>query len=280
MSGTSTAIYHYLNNYLGTPQIMTEQGGTVVWEAQYKPFGEAAVHPSSTVENNFRFPGQYYDAETGLHYNYHRYYDPQTGRYLRPDPLNLSQIHIAGQSARSFRSLLSSYLLYQHGLSNPDSLSIYGYVKNNPTNLVDPYGLILGADPSDVIISSPSYDSLRQWHHNRNQYNQTVSYETAKRKWDPSVPADYHQQGIGNKGNVKYVSPDGHSEAIFTEHGLPVTDPVNAPSYNFQDPRSNWIGHFLDDMVPYYLFGNSPDDPVPWYDRPFATYRGDILCEN
>jgi RHS repeat-associated protein len=82
-------VYFFLNDHLGTPLVVTDGTGKSVWEALYKPFGEASVHPSSTIVNNFRFPGQYYDQETGLHYNYFRYYNPQTGRYITPDPLGL-----------------------------------------------------------------------------------------------------------------------------------------------------------------------------------------------
>jgi len=92
---------------------MTDENNVVVWEAKYRPFGEAMVHPYSTVENNVRLPGQYYDQETGLHYNYHRYYDPWTGRYLRGDPI--------GQAG---------------------GINIYLYTMNNPINSVDPMALI------------------------------------------------------------------------------------------------------------------------------------------
>jgi RHS repeat-associated protein len=84
----------------------------VVWEAMYKPFGEATVHPNSTVTNHLRFPGQYEDEETGLHYNYHRYYDPRTGRYLRPDPL--------GQAG---------------------GINLFLYAEENPVNHIDSLGL-------------------------------------------------------------------------------------------------------------------------------------------
>ncbi|MBW1997376.1 MAG: RHS domain-containing protein, partial [Deltaproteobacteria bacterium] len=69
------------------PMAMTDEEGQVVWSATYMPFGEAAVSPGSRLQNNLRLPGQYYDQETGLHYNYHRYYDASTGRYMRPDPI-------------------------------------------------------------------------------------------------------------------------------------------------------------------------------------------------
>ncbi len=122
------SIYYYLNDRLGTPQFMTDSSGAMVWQAFYKPFGEATINPDSTVVNNIRFPGQYYDEETGLHYNYHRYYDLGTGRYLTPDPI--------GQLG---------------------GINVFSYTENNPINLSDSHGLWAGIDdvftgPIDEII--------------------------------------------------------------------------------------------------------------------------------
>src|SRR5512147_365268 len=77
------------NDHLGTPQKMTDATGTVVWAADYKPFGEATV-TVSTITNNLRFPGQYYDQETGTHYNYFRDYDPAIGKYKQADSIGLT----------------------------------------------------------------------------------------------------------------------------------------------------------------------------------------------
>ena len=81
--------YFYHNDHLGTPQKLTSISGAVAWSATYASFGKATVDASSTITNNLRFPGQYEDEETRLHYNYHRYYDPRTGRYLRADPIGI-----------------------------------------------------------------------------------------------------------------------------------------------------------------------------------------------
>jgi RHS repeat-associated protein len=99
------------NDHLATPQKMTDSSGAVVWAADYKPFGEATI-TVSTITNNLRFPGQYYDAETGLNYNYYRDYNPVMGRYIEKDPIGL------------------------RGGMNP-----YWYVQNNPVNWIDPFGL-------------------------------------------------------------------------------------------------------------------------------------------
>lgn len=88
-------IYYVHNDHLSTPKMMTDEQGTKVWEATHTPFGDASVaedvdHDGEIVTLNIRFPGQYYDQETGLHYNWNRYYNPQTGRYITSDPIGLA----------------------------------------------------------------------------------------------------------------------------------------------------------------------------------------------
>ena len=120
----------YQNDHLGTPQKMTSVSGAVVWSAKYNSFGKATIDGSSTVTNNLRFPGQYEDEETGLYYNWHRYYSNNTGRYLKNDPI-----------------------------WSKKGLSLYSYVLNNPTTIIDPLGLRewtihrYGASVSAVIVS-------------------------------------------------------------------------------------------------------------------------------
>ncbi len=101
------------NDHLQTPKVLTTSDGTVVWSMETLPFGEE-IKSSTTnsVEQNLRFPGQYFDGETGTHYNYYRNYNPVTGRYSQTDPIGLA------------------------GGDNP-----YAYVSNNPFKSIDPYGL-------------------------------------------------------------------------------------------------------------------------------------------
>jgi len=60
-----------------------------VWKAHYKTYGNVALKPIEEIENNLRFQGQYFDEETGLHYNRHRYYDPSLGQFTTQDPIGL-----------------------------------------------------------------------------------------------------------------------------------------------------------------------------------------------
>ena len=58
-----------------------------MWSAHYRAYGQVTRFDIEKIENPLRFQGQYFDPESGLHYHRHRYYNPQSGRYLTPDPL-------------------------------------------------------------------------------------------------------------------------------------------------------------------------------------------------
>lgn len=105
-------IYHYHLDHLGTPQELTHHNGELAWSVHYKAYGNVIQKVVESVENNLRFQGQYYDTETGLHYNRHRYYDPTTARFISLDPIGL----------------LGGFNNYQYA--------------NNPISWVDPLGLV------------------------------------------------------------------------------------------------------------------------------------------
>ncbi|XQP62037.1 RHS repeat-associated core domain-containing protein [Pseudomonas fluorescens] len=106
-----TKPFHYQLDHLGTPQELTNPEGEIVWSAHYRAYGEIARLDIRKIDNPLRFQGQYFDAESGLHYNRHRYYNPDIGRYLTPDPVRLA-----------------------------GGINAYRYVPN-PTGWVDPLGL-------------------------------------------------------------------------------------------------------------------------------------------
>jgi RHS repeat-associated protein len=116
-SNGQDAFAYYHHDQIGTPIQATDKAGSVVWAASYNVFGQASIttpNPTAdkpTITSSLRLPGQIEDAETGMHYNYRRYYDPSTGRYITQDPIGLA------------------------GGDNP-----YRYVEANPVNLSDPTG--------------------------------------------------------------------------------------------------------------------------------------------
>uniref|UniRef100_UPI002ABE818B RHS repeat-associated core domain-containing protein n=1 Tax=Burkholderia cepacia TaxID=292 RepID=UPI002ABE818B len=129
------AVYYFHNDVSGLPEELTDAGGDLVWQARYKVWGnavpeewvarapqraipawgevqEAALPPAQVPRpQNLRFQGEYLDRETGLHYNLFRYYDPDIGRFITPDPIGLSG----------------------------GGLNLYQYARN-PISWIDPWG--------------------------------------------------------------------------------------------------------------------------------------------
>jgi RHS repeat-associated protein len=108
------------NDHLGTPQKMTDSAGVVVWAADYKPFGEVSI-TTSDITNNLRFPGQYFDAETGLNYNYERDYNPTLDRYVEADQVGLRS-----------------------------GINLYLYANANSIRFIDPFGLLFGGNNAKI----------------------------------------------------------------------------------------------------------------------------------
>ncbi len=88
------AIYYTHSSLSGLPEALTNSEGEIVWQGQYSAWGQLQrqTRPTSTFnrEQNLRFQGQYFDKETGLHYNTFRYYAPDLGRFTQQDPIGLA----------------------------------------------------------------------------------------------------------------------------------------------------------------------------------------------
>jgi RHS repeat-associated protein len=154
--------YWYQNDHLSTPQKITDSSGAVVWSATYDAFGNATVNAGSTITNNLRFPGQYYDAETGLHYNWNRYYDPNIGRYITADPIGLE-----------------------------GGINLFVYAEASPLNWVDPQGLFA------LVICERCPNGSMQCRSKEDNDNPSEPFQANAGRNDPSLtPGDpYGENG-------------------------------------------------------------------------------------
>jgi len=82
-------VYHYHLDAAGTPRELTNAQGRIVWSARYRAYGSLALADVQEVDNRLRAQGQYFDAETGLHWSLFRTYDPWVGRFIHQDPIGL-----------------------------------------------------------------------------------------------------------------------------------------------------------------------------------------------
>ena len=121
---------YYQNDHLGTPQLLVQISGATVWQGEYDVFGVIEIQ-NNQIEQPLRFAGQYHDLETGLYYNWNRYYSPELGRYVTSDPIGL------------------------YG-----GFNTFGYVYGNPLIFRDPSGL---DGVIDDYIFRPIYKVTNGW---------------------------------------------------------------------------------------------------------------------
>ena len=129
-------IYRIYADQIDTPRTITDATGKTVWAWDSKPFGETAPDEDPdkdglSLHYSQRFPGQTFDAETGLHYNFHRDYNPQTGRYVQSDPIGLggglNTFGYVGGIPTKFIDLLGQNIAVVVGDRNLEGYNIFGH---------------------------------------------------------------------------------------------------------------------------------------------------------
>ena len=209
-------ITYFHTDQLGTPRLGTNSAGAQVWAWDSDAFG--TTQPTGSVTVNLRFPGQYFDAETGLHQNWNRTFDPARGRYLESDPIGLA-----------------------------GGINTFGYVEGNPLRFVDPYGLWAWGDPLPqgiVDFSAGFGDTLSFGATNwvRNQMGTNGAVDKCSRSYSAGEWA-----GIGQSivlgGAVGWRLVGVKSSGKEFSHWIP---------NRMGGPRSNWNGNFVTSARHYY----------------------------
>jgi len=212
------ALYWFINDHLGTPQKVVGVDQAVVWEGSQEPFGSTTVS-TNTVGNNFRFPGQYFDTESGLHYNYHRYYGPSIGRYLTPDPIGLD-----------------------------GGINIYQYASGNPINAID----LLGLKPYDKFPTMEDAVTDARNNYYYTSWNLDIEiggpiYQHKDGGWyysDPKWGGQHTVDIIYNPTKIKGwwhthgKDNPGYYDFKFSDKDKSISDDLNIPGYLI-DPKGN-----------------------------------------
>ncbi len=176
----TNGIYDAHGDRLQTPRLLTDAEKQVLWRLRSKAYGQAIVDEDADGDGialtfNQRFPGQYFDEESKLHYNFFRHYDPSTLRYLESDPVGLA-----------------------------GGLNAYAYVRGNPLRLVDPLGLDtyrqdreLGAlnldnksEPLETVISHTFIYTTNDDGSLEHTYSWGNSYDDGVANWHKDAPED------------------------------------------------------------------------------------------
>ncbi|MEZ2577536.1 RHS repeat-associated core domain-containing protein [Buttiauxella ferragutiae] len=176
-------LHYAVTDTVGRIQELLTEDGTIVWRGKQQLWGREESANDDKLSCRLRFPGQYEDTESGLHYNRSRYYDSETGQYISADPIGLA------------------------GGVNP-----YGYV-SNPLKWLDPLGL---------CKSGPN-ETTGQGYHNETYAPKPVKPQDAVNQWDkflgPGPHTNTHPR-TGMPDADRIVFADGTRSIRYGNHEM------------------------------------------------------------
>jgi RHS repeat-associated protein len=192
-AAAGTQIFYIYADQIDTAREITNAAGVKVWQADPEPFGANLPNENPAGQGQFtynpRFPGQYFDRETGLHYNSYRDYDPQTGRYVQSDPIGLD-----------------------------GGINTYAYVEGNPLSSNDPEGLqtrsifekVLRGSGPPPIIDPTTGQNINQINLD-GDYSRSRDRESAEDARSRNPPISMAGNGgVGNSSGVGTNTPYKH----------------------------------------------------------------------
>ncbi|MET9991108.1 RHS repeat-associated core domain-containing protein [Streptomyces mutabilis] len=208
-----------VTDLVGTPTELISPDGQIAWRTRSTLWGTTVWNRDATAYTPLRFPGQYHDPETGLHYNHHRHYDPETARYTSPDPLGLlpapNPVTYVHNPQTWSDPLGLAPLCHQHGgdTGSPDGLGLLPGPA--PQNAVDMLNKV-NARPGGI-------GKVDGYHGNANWGNNKSALPGGKYKeWDVNAKVDLPQcsaPGCGKeiRGPERLLTPkDGPGPAYYT----------------------------------------------------------------
>ncbi|HCJ4140492.1 TPA: RHS domain-containing protein, partial [Salmonella enterica] len=206
--GESRQVWYYHTDVTGTPQEVTVADGTLVWAGYIRGFGENAADISNSgayFHQPLRLPGQYFDDETGLHYNLFRYYAPECGRFVSQDPIGLrGGLNLYQYAPNPIRWIDPLGLAILEHQSNFDAARRTGFENAGMTNpedvtfsKVDPKtGTVVefkGPNGAKVAYDAPHADM-----------DVTAGHDKPHVGWQS---AGKRGSGGANRGNITYDGP-------------------------------------------------------------------------